>query len=324
MQKIFIALILLCHFAFAGYGVGTSAYISLTSMPPDAPELSAPAHGTTGIADSTVLSWHSQIHTSGFNLQLSTTPDFETALVDKADIGDTLYAASDLARETLHYWRVSAVNAAGISDYSTVWFFTTLKAVAIAPILYQPEDGSMSINPNVELRWNNVPGALSYHLQVSEQNDFSTLTIDESNLTNVWYQVDLEMEKNWYWRVSATNEGGEGEFSNNWTFSTWSTGIENGEALPKTFALLPVYPNPFNPTAYITYHLPKTSDLSLIIYNSVGQSIRTLVSGQQQAGRYTIQWDGHDNYGHSVTSGMYLCRFTCGDHVFIQKMLLLR
>ncbi len=325
-QKVLLVsmlVILIGSMLIAGTGIGESESVFMTSLPPAAPVLSGPANGQTSLPDSVQLIWKSLIHTSGFNVQMSTVDDFNTLLVDETAITDTLYKVTGLSFNTQHFWRVNAVNAAGNSPFSSVWTFTTLEPVP-APQLVEPENGAESISPNQQLTWNSVDGAQSYHLQVSSKQDFSELTIDETGLTELQYDVDLEMNKIWYWRISAINPAGEGEFSSVWSFSTWATGINGETAIPKTFALLPVYPNPFNPTTFITYHLPKTSDVSIVVYNSVGQVIRNLESGQRQAGRYTIQWDARDNQGMPVTSGMYLCRFESGGHVFIQKMMLLK
>jgi len=328
MQKSFrvlCILILITDFVvYAGIGVGESKSGILMSLPPDVPVLSTPHNGMPAVPDSVAVTWNSLIHSSSFNLQVATVHDFSAMIIDETGIFDTSFVLTGLERNTTHYWRVNAVNVAGSGDFSAVWSFTTMKPAAAAPELYQPADGTRGVDPNLELRWNSVAGAISYHLQVSDRSDFSNLTVDKTNLANTWYQVELVTDKIWHWRVSATNEGGEGTFSGSWTFSTWGTGIEDGEIVPKIFALLPVYPNPFNATASITYHVPKTAEVSLVVYNNVGQAIRNLATGSRQAGRYTVHWDSHDNYRMPVTSGMYLCRFESGDHIFIQKMLLLR
>jgi len=84
------------------------------------------------------------------------------------------------------------------------------------------------------------------------------------------------------------------------------------------------YPNPFNPVTTIEYQLPRESVVSINIYNITGELIRTIVSQQQAAGAYRIQWDGRDNYGHAVAGGVYLYQLQAGDFMQSNKMVLLR
>ncbi len=93
----------------------------------------------------------------------------------------------------------------------------------------------------------------------------------------------------------------------------------------KEFDLSPNYPNPFNPTTFISYKLATVSDVELTIHNQLGQEIRTLVKARKSAGTYhQIEWDGRDNVGKPVASGIYLYRLKAGSFVQTRKMVLLR
>jgi hypothetical protein len=98
----------------------------------------------------------------------------------------------------------------------------------------------------------------------------------------------------------------------------------NKDNLPKQYELLQNYPNPFNPSTNIRYALPRESHVTLIICNILGQRVRTLVNDARSAGRYEVTWDGKDERGFSVGTGMYLCRIEAGEYTNIQKMLLLK
>ena len=93
--------------------------------------------------------------------------------------------------------------------------------------------------------------------------------------------------------------------------------------LPTEFASA-VYPNPFNPRTTISYDLPADTNVSVIIYDAIGQEIRQLVSQHYTAGRYSIQWDAKDFMGRSVGSGVYIAKIVAGPNTAIQKMLLLK
>jgi len=94
-------------------------------------------------------------------------------------------------------------------------------------------------------------------------------------------------------------------------------------AAPQTYTLQQNYPNPFNPTTQIRYELPKAGQVSLIIYNSLGQEVRRLVDRMQPAGYHQIIWNGRDERGKPVPSGMYHYRLQVGDaFVSTKKMLM--
>ena len=103
-------------------------------------------------------------------------------------------------------------------------------------------------------------------------------------------------------------------------------GIENvitGES-PQTFQLLQNFPNPFNPSTTIVFALPKSSIVSLKLYNVQGQEIRELVSDALTAGRYEILWDGKNSFGQPVASGIYFYQIQADTFTDIKKMILLK
>jgi hypothetical protein len=96
------------------------------------------------------------------------------------------------------------------------------------------------------------------------------------------------------------------------------------DGIPKVYELSNNYPNPFNPSTQIQYAVPRASNVSLVIYNVLGQQVRTLVDAPQNAGRYTVTWDGRDNLGRVVGSGVYFYRMNAGETSLVKKMLMLK
>ena len=98
------------------------------------------------------------------------------------------------------------------------------------------------------------------------------------------------------------------------------------ETLPQTFVLDQNYPNPFNSSTVIRFALPFSTDVELSVYNLTGQQVATLADGTRQAGVYTIRWDGRDDHGLELASGVYLYRLQTSDgtQVKTRKLLLLR
>ncbi|UCE17421.1 MAG: T9SS type A sorting domain-containing protein [Gemmatimonadota bacterium] len=94
--------------------------------------------------------------------------------------------------------------------------------------------------------------------------------------------------------------------------------------VPKTFELAQNYPNPFNPETNITYGLPEDGTVVMKVYNVLGQEIRTLVNEQQSAGYYTVIWDGTNDNGEMVSTGVYIYSIMAGRYVDTKRMVLVK
>jgi len=136
---------------------------------------------------------------------------------------------------------------------------------------------------------------------------------------------------------SGANGSGEFRFSNltddlasanvnSATFNTGSSAIQSPDVqlIPTSYALEQNYPNPFNMETEIVYQIPAADWVELTLYNSLGQHIRTLFSGNQSAGRYRTHWDGRDEQQHEVPSGIYFYQIETSRFMEIRKMVLLR
>jgi hypothetical protein len=93
---------------------------------------------------------------------------------------------------------------------------------------------------------------------------------------------------------------------------------------PKAFALLQNHPNPFNPATTIEYALPMAASVRLEVYNTLGQVVATLVNEKQDAGRYSVRWDGLNSNDEMMSSGVYFYRIVAGEFHDIRRMLLIK
>jgi len=109
-------------------------------------------------------------------------------------------------------------------------------------------------------------------------------------------------------------------------FSLALYGDAGSQSLPKTFSLARNSPNPFNPSTAISYSVPegKKARVTLKIFDLRGRLVCTLVDDEKEAGSYTAFWDGTDQAGRHVSSGVYLCRMQAGDFSKVRKMVLLK
>ncbi|RKY89822.1 hypothetical protein DRQ09_00755, partial [candidate division KSB1 bacterium] len=100
--------------------------------------------------------------------------------------------------------------------------------------------------------------------------------------------------------------------------------LKNVSQIPDEYGLSQNYPNPFNPETKIRFQLPMASKVVLKVYNVLGQEVRTLVNKEMKAGYHSIVWDGRNNYGVRVASGVYIYRIKAGKFVASKKMLFLK
>ncbi|MEJ2636239.1 MAG: C-GCAxxG-C-C family (seleno)protein [Calditrichia bacterium] len=104
-----------------------------------------------------------------------------------------------------------------------------------------------------------------------------------------------------------------------------SSDIKTPETVTTDFELKQNYPNPFNPETHIQFSLPKSEAVTLTIYSLDGRQIKTLLSQQRySAGSHQVKWDGKDNLGNRVSSGMYYYRIKAGNYTKVKNMLLVK
>jgi hypothetical protein len=94
--------------------------------------------------------------------------------------------------------------------------------------------------------------------------------------------------------------------------------------IPTSYSLAQNYPNPFNPSTDIAYSIKSPGQVELNVYNILGQEVRQLVNEHKDAGNYMAHWDGRDNSGGEVASGVYFYRIKAGDFNDIKKMVLMK
>ena len=106
--------------------------------------------------------------------------------------------------------------------------------------------------------------------------------------------------------------------------SPWSFAIKATGDLPAEFALHQNHPNPFNPSTEIIFALPQACDVTLSVYNILGRKVATLADGQFEAGTHNVIWNGRNETGGEISSGLYFYRIKAGENTAVRKMLLLK
>jgi predicted phage tail protein len=219
------------------YGAGPWSAVRyfITAPPPapvlpDTPVLIAPAAGATAVPTTTRLSWYGAARATGYTVQVS----FNDTFTDLTALPYASTAASlevtGLKPNTLLYWRVRALNAAGESPWSAARTFTTAGSstptptVPATPMLYYPYNGNIVTMQTAMCYWSKPAGAQTFTLQVATSPTFAQLVHNQSNITTTWvYVYDLQTSTRYYWRVRATNATGNSEWSTVWSFITADT-----------------------------------------------------------------------------------------------------
>jgi predicted CXXCH cytochrome family protein len=127
----------------------------------------------------------------------------------------------------------------------------------------------------------------------------------------------------YYYKVTAYDFSGNESGSSN-EANVLATSVGTGNGLPTVFALRQNHPNPFNPTTNIQYDVPEAAHVTILVYNSLGMLVTRLVDQQQPAGSYSIQWDGKDQGGNNVASGIYFYKMEAGSFTAMKKMLFIK
>ena len=107
-------------------------------------------------------------------------------------------------------------------------------------------------------------------------------------------------------------------------WQTLATEDENTSLEPSSFSLKQNYPNPFNPSTEISFSLEANSNIELAIFNVIGQKVRVLENGSRLAATHTIKWDGRDQLGNAMPTGLYFYTLTDGANSITKKMALMK
>ena len=103
-----------------------------------------------------------------------------------------------------------------------------------------------------------------------------------------------------------------------------STDVKEDNSLPNDFILYQNYPNPFNPSTKIDYYIPKTTFVSLTIYDLMGRQIRNLIEEEQINGNHSVTWDGTNDENQKVSSSIYFYKLETKENKIIRKMVFLK
>ena len=233
---------------------------------------------------------------------------------------------------------VTATDPVGQTGSDTV--FVTVTPVPDAPFpfeILEPEEGEIFSDWPDVLTFSWAPAfdpdagdTLVYTLEIDTSKTFDSdmlfqVALNGTHLTFPWPKTHGDATYYWRVRVMDTDSLMTNSSEPYHTLSL-ATGIDfpGQDQIPDTYVLYQNYPNPFNGETTIRFGLPKDDQVKLIIFNSFGQQVATLVDKEEKAGYHTVHWRGVNDTGQSVASGMYFIRIRASEFHEVKKTIYLR
>ena len=244
---------------------------------------------------------------SADSVALTIASDAELLLVNSTDVDRGGKAAS---------WNYLYSSIANRKEY---YFHSENTAV----IYDSSKDMRVGIAP-VDSNWIDSDSAL-YLAELSGGEDFRTI-YPESQISAVLYKI-VYPPFDTYWDILYIGTDSSISIRINAITGKVITPVNqniNKEDLPTSYVLFQNYPNPFNSQTKIRFKMSHSSYVILRIMNMNGQEVKSLIKETKFAGNYEVIWNGKDNYGKQVSSGIYFYKFECQDFSVAYKMTLLR
>jgi hypothetical protein len=189
-------------------------------------------------------------------------------------------------------------------------------------------------NNNAMLRWvtQSETGVLGFRILRNNVEDVTSAALSSELIpaTNtsqqqIYQYPDTNLTEYgtyYYWLMVADIDGSESIFGP--VHIKYDYEAPETPEIPELTELKNVYPNPFNPSTNISYSLAQKQDVKFSIFNSRGQLVKQISVGEKAAGNHSLVWDGSDNNGRTVTTGVYFIRMLAGKDSFFKKAVLMK
>ena len=166
---------------------------------------------------------------------------------------------------------------------------------------------------------------LTFDASSSDTNNVTIVVVPSGDNTA---DLNLSFAGGWVGMAFVTASVCDAYHCDSETFTVWVSdpplGVDDIIVFPEVFALRQNYPNPFNPVTTIAYDIPEIANVRIDMYNILGQKVRTLVNGTHQPGMYHVRWNGTNDFGNPVSSGMYFYRISSEEFISVKKLVLMK
>lgn len=251
---------------------------------PSASQLIFPEDDSNIFSTSIQFSWEPDPVAQSYRFQLSTNPNFSSYITNVGGLTNTSRTINNLTANRDYYWRVQAINEAGVSEFSETRKVraATFSGTPSATNLISPVNSSVVGSASILFSWENQPNTEFYRLEVSENSSFSSTVLIRNSIRGTSTSVEgLLPNKTYFWRIRTSNPAGIGQRSEIWSFRTVTGDINlypTTLLAPKTAASIKTSEVNFSWEAVseaTAYHLQisEKSDFSTILFQN--QSINT-------------------------------------------------
>ena len=222
------------------------------------------------------------------------------------------------------YWTGFVVTAIGWDSWS-YWNSNMLAGFSVDNLSPEIPGGLNAVGDgaNITLQWEPVTNEKIKYYSVYRKTASTEFEVVGYSTTAEYVDESVSTSESYEYSVTATdfglNESGKSE-----PVYVAALAVDDVSEIPTEFALKPNYPNPFNPETTIEFALPKTSKVTMSIYNLTGQLVRELVRSEYSAGYHRVIWNGLDSRGNMVGSGVYIYTLKADNFSQTRKMILIR
>ena len=258
------------------------------------PQLASPANTAVDIEPEEVrFLWGKFNDATTYHIQVAEDRDMENIVFEDDRLYNNSVPVFDLDYFTKYYWRVKIISFDHVGLWSDVWEFTTGLS---SPLLTAPDSNATDVETQVYLQWENVTGKEEYELLVSTDKDFNDIVLSSEDIkVNFKIVNDLEYETEYFWKVRAVYQYGNGPWSNVWNFTTEEdhSSVFDGKALD----IVNIIPNPFRGSVEIKYELRKPANVSVEIFDILGSKVLEKPDTYRKPGSYSIKWKPNGSPG---------------------------
>ncbi len=183
---------------------------------------------------------------------------------------------------------------------------------------------------NVTVEVDNPPAWLKFDTTKISLNDvLSQKTKDAEFTFSIERGAPVGKEQKLNFRITSTDKPALQKDANKARLSSsnpviqeWTKEISITVDAPKEFHLYDNYPNPFNPTTKIAFEIPKQSEVKIVIYDILGRIVKQVADETKEAGYFEYTWDGRNDRGATVSSGLYFCRVSAENWHAVKKLVM--
>ncbi|MCU7496865.1 MAG: family 10 glycosylhydrolase [Ignavibacteria bacterium] len=307
-------------------------HYSMPDQVPQPPTMTTPVNHALILKNSakvyqTILTWRSVPLAESYVLQVAKDSLFKRIIAYAPEHRKLTYQFNLPEPGSQYFWRVKAAGSGGSSDYSAAFEFET--DTILVPTTVEPKKTESDVSIKPTFKWMKLGNAVSYQIQLSTNQYFTSNMVLDSTLTDTALTVpkSLKLYTIYYWHLRAKNSvNKQSGWSVMWPFRTVSvSGVKDDKEdklqQAREYSLSQNYPNPFNPSTVIKYSLAKDGNVKVSVFDVLGNEVAVLVDRYQSAGTHSIEFNAEK---YHLTSGLYFYTLKTNNYLSTKKMILVK